>query len=138
MSKIRINGETFDFDRDHHPMSEALAIEAATGQRYVDWENELAAGSMKAMCAFVWLVWRRDGRDVNLDDLTSGKIDVDLRELLASLIEASGEQNQPDPTPGDAVPSPGRTTPAPTPTTGTGTSPSSRSTSASARGKSAS
>lgn len=100
MAKIRINGESFDFDQSHHPMSEALAIEQATGLRYVDWETELGAGSMKAMCAFVWLVWRRDGRDVPLDDIVSGKVEIDLAELLASLME-SRQEGEPDPTGGE-------------------------------------
>jgi hypothetical protein len=102
MAKIRINGEAFDYDQSHHPMSEALAIEQATGMRYVDWENELAAGSMKAMCAFVWLVWRRHGRDVPLDDILSGKVEIDLAELLQSLMESRQEEDGADPTSGDA------------------------------------
>ena len=92
MAKIRINGETFDYDQSHHPMSEALAIEEATGMRYVDWETELSAGSMKAMCAFVWLVWRRNGRDVPLGDILSGEIEIDLTDLLASFMEMGQEE----------------------------------------------
>ena len=131
MSKIRINGETFDYDQSHHPMSEALAIEEAMGMRYVDWESELAAGSMRAMCGFVWLVWRRNGRDADIKSILSGETEIDLDELLTSLMEAR-QENEPDPTSGD---SPAPTAPARTPTTGTGTSRSSRSSSASARGR---
>jgi hypothetical protein len=134
MSKIRINGEAFDYDQSHHPMSEALAIEEAMGMRYVDWEAELAAGSMRAMCGFVWLVWRRGGRDVDIKSILSGATEIDLDELLASLMEARQEAEA-EPTAGTARP---RSAPAPTPTTGTGTSRSSRSTSGSARGRSAS
>ena len=133
MAKIRINGEAFDWDSTYHPMSEALAVEQATGMRYVDWENELAAGSMKAMCAFVWLVWRRHGRDVPLEDI-GDKIEIDLAELLASLME-SRQEDEPDPTSGA---SPVPSAPAATPTTGGNTSRSSRSTSASGRGRRAS
>ena len=102
MSKIRINGETFEYDQSHHPMSEALAIEEAMGTRYVDWETELAAGSMRAMCGFVWLVWRRSGRDVPIGDILSGETEIDLDELLTSLMEARQEEDEPDPTPGDS------------------------------------
>lgn len=105
MAKIRINGEAFDWDSDHHPMSEALAIEQATGLRYVDWENELGAGSMKAMCAFVWLVWRRNGRDVSYTDIVDGKVEIDLAELLESLMDSRQQDETPDPTPG-APPAP--------------------------------
>ena len=132
MAKIRINGETFDYDQSHHPMSEALAIEDATGMRYVDWETELSAGSMKAMCGFVWLVWRRNGRDVPLGDILSGEIEIDLTDLLASFLEMGQENEEQDPTSGDSqVPA----APAPTPTTGKSTSPSSRSSSGSAPGR---
>jgi hypothetical protein len=130
MAKIRINGETFDYDQTHHPMSEALAIEDATGMRYVDWETELSAGSMKAMCAFVWLVWRRNGRDVPLGDILSGEIEIDLTDLLASFLEMGQEDE--DPTSGDG---PVPAAPAPTPTTGKNTSRPSRSSSGSAPGR---
>ena len=103
MAKVRINGEAFDWDSSHHPMSEALAIEQATGLRYVDWENELAAGSMKAMCAFVWLVWRRNGRDVPYEDIAAGKVEIDLTELLESLMEDRQNSEAPDPTEGAAA-----------------------------------
>ena len=105
MAKIRINGEVFDWDATHHPMSEALAIEAATGLRYVDWEIELAAGSMRAMCAFIWLVWRRNGRDVPYAVIVDGKVDIDLTELLDSLMESRQADETPDPTEG-APPAP--------------------------------
>lgn len=135
MSKVNVNGEVFDFDFGHKPMSEALALEAALSMRYADWETELAAGSMKAMAGLVWLVWRRGGRDVKLADILSGDVEVDLMPLLDSL-QALAEEAvaEEDPTGGDQVPS----APARTPTTGTNISPSSRKTSTSARGRSAS
>lgn len=116
MAKININGELFDYDFDRKPMSEALALESATGMRYADWEAELAAGSMKAMCGLVWMVWRRSGRDTELKDILSGEVEVDLLPLLDSL-QAVGEEQREEP--GPTVP--GRTRPARTPTTGTGT-----------------
>lgn len=121
MAKININGEIFDYDFGHKPMSEALALEHATGMRYADWETELAAGSMKAMCGLVWLVWRRNGRDTPLADILSGDVEVDLMPLLDSLQDLAAEQQEepPDPT------APGRSRPARTPTTRTGISPSS-------------
>jgi hypothetical protein len=99
VAKIKINGEVFDWDATHHPMSEALAIEQATGQRYVDWEADLGGGSMRAMCGFVWLVWRRNGRDVPYEDIISGKVEIDLTDLLESLME-SRQDEAPDPTQG--------------------------------------
>jgi hypothetical protein len=130
MAKININGEVFDYDFDHRPMSEALALEQAAGMRYAEWETELGAGSMKAMAALVWLVWRRDGRGIELKDILSGDVEVDLMPLLDSL-QAAAEEAQAGPTsPGPAASGPGGT-----PTTGTATSPSSPASSASARGR---
>jgi len=120
MAKIHINGEWFDFDFDHKPMSEALALEDVTGMRYADWETELAAGSMKAMCALIWLVWRRNGREIELASLLSGETEVDLGPLLDSLQALAAEPPEP---PGPTAPA--RTRRARTPTTGTATSPSS-------------
>lgn len=132
MAKITINGEVFDFDFAHRPMSEALALEHALGMRYADWESELAAGSMKAMCGLVWLIWRRDGRQVELGDILSGEVEIDLGGLLDSLQALAAEAQEPDPT------DPGGTRPDRTQATGRNTSPSSRSHSASGRGRSGS
>ena len=134
MAKININGETFDFDPDHRPMSEALALEQAAGMRYAEWETELAAGSMKAMAALVWLIWRRDGRDIDLKDILSGAVDVDLMPLLDSLQALGEERAAEDPT----APGPAASGPDGTPTTGTATSSSSPASSASAGGRSGS
>lgn len=141
MAKIRINGESFDFDGTIAPLSEALEIEKTLNVRYAQWEEDLSAGSMKAMAAFVWKVWHRDGRDIPLADIVEGKVEVELSELLESLVEVARERAEleeqeqapkatDDPWTG--------TGPGGTPTTGTGTSVSSRKGSASARGKSSS
>ena len=132
MAKIRVNGEVFDFDGTKKPMSEALALEAAAGMRYAEWESELQAGSAKAMCGFVWLVWRRNGREVPFADILSGAVEIDLAELLESLAEAAEEarQDETDPTGGPGSGPDG------TPGTGTPTSVSSPKSSATPRRKS--
>lgn len=134
MAKIIIGGETFDYDGQKQPMSEALAIEEVYGARYAQWQDDLWAGSARAMCALAWVIWRREGRDIPFADIISGKIDFDLGEMLGSIIKAAedaaedAKAAEADPT----VPS----APAGTGTTGTGTSASSRSGSGSGRGKS--
>ena len=117
MSKIRINGETFDWDPSHKPMSEAIAVETALGMRYADWEAELNGGSAKAMAGFVWLVWRRNGRETDMKDILSGDVPVDYRDLMLSLIENAREA--------EADPTDGAPAPDPSPSTGTATSASS-------------
>ena len=99
-------------------MSEALAIEAAYKRRYVQWQEDLAAGSMEAYCVLVWVIWRRDGRSVPYEDIIEGRADFDLNELLQSMLDAAetaqpAEEGEPDPT--------GPPAPDGTPGTGTGT-----------------
>jgi hypothetical protein len=105
-------------------MSEALAIEHVYKRRYAEWQQDLAAGSARAMCVLAWIIWRRDGRDVPFEDIIDGKADFDLLEMLTSMAEAAEAEAaavkaaEADPT----VPS----APAGTRSTGTGTSRSSR------------
>lgn len=93
MAKVTINGEVFAFDRSRQPMSEALAIENGLKCRYADWETDLQAGSARALAAFFWLVWKRNGRDVPLEDILSGKVEIDLAE--ASIEADEGEAADP-------------------------------------------
>lgn len=92
-AKISVNGESFVFNRDHKPLSEALAIEKGLGCTYGQWEDDLAKGSARALAALVWLVWKRDGRDVALEDILSGDVPVNLASL-----EVEGDDPEPDPT----------------------------------------
>jgi len=120
--KITLGGETFEYDGSKAPMSEALWVEHVYHRRYAEWQEDLSAGSAKAMCMLACLIWRRDGRDVPLQDLLDGTVDFDLMEMLTSMAEAAeaekGEAAAADPTPPSA--------PAGTRTTGTATSRSSR------------
>jgi len=134
MAKIIIGGETFDYDGQKQPMSEALAIEGVYGRRYAEWQDDLWAGSAKAMCVLAWLIWRRDGRDVPFEDILDGTADFDFGEMLQSIIKAAedaaaeAKAAEADPTVESA--------PAGTDGTETGTSASSRSGSGSGRGRS--
>lgn len=141
MSKIRVNDETFDFDFDHRPMSEALALEhaykaAGEPMRYGQWEQEIAAGSAAAFCGLIWLVWRRDGREASLKDILSGETEVEFGAFLQSVYESAEEEQaaQQDPT----NPGPARSVPDGTPGTRNATRSSSRKSSTSAPGKSVS
>jgi hypothetical protein len=131
VAKVNLNGEWFDFDFEHKPMSEALVLEKVTGKRYADWETELAAGSIAAMAALVWLIWRRAGRQVTLEQILDGTVEVDLVPLLESLQAVAAEARDADPTASGTAPDP-------TPATPPSTSPPSRRSTTSARGKSAS
>jgi hypothetical protein len=134
--KITIGGETFDYDLDSRPLSEALAIEKAWGRRYSEFQHELAAGSAEAWAVLAWAVWRRNGREVELQDILDGKVDYDHTEMVRSVNKAAAEEAQAaqeGPTSGASP----LTDPDGTATTSAATSGRSRPSSGSARGKSA-
>jgi hypothetical protein len=133
MAKVTINGEVFQWDPTRRPMSEALAIEHALKVRYADWEQDVQSGSAFALCGFIWLLWRRDGRDIPFDDIVSGKVDIDLGDFAIEM--EPGEPGYEEAQGGGTDP----TNPAPeaTSTTAASTSPRSAN-SISGRGRSAS
>jgi hypothetical protein len=122
VAKVTINGEMFDFDQGKRPMLEALTIEDKLKMPYAEWETQLGAGSVRALCGFIWMVWHRDGRGIPLEDILSGAAEVNLAEVK---IEA--DEGEADPT---------SLTPGPSPTTGTATSARSPKSSESGPGKS--
>ena len=122
MAKVRINGEFYEFDFSRQPLAEMLALEAALKTSYGQWVNDRQAGTARALAGLIWLVWRRNGRDVDFADIESGEIPVDLADFDIEDDEA------PDPT---TAPS----TRGASPGTGGSTSARSRKSSASAPGK---
>ena len=135
---MTIGGESFEYDAAKTPMSEALWIEHIYKRRYAEWQEDLGAGSAKAMCVLACLIWRRDGRDVPLQDLLDGRVDFDLNEMLTSMVEAAAAEAkaQAEAEAAAEVPTPAGSAPAGTGGTGTATSSSSPASSGSARGRS--
>ena len=121
--KVTIAGEVFDFNPEYKPLAEALALEAGLKIPYVQYEEGLRDGSARSVAAFIWLVWKRNGRDVPLGDILSGAVDIDLNTL-----EVDDEAAAAGPT---SLPPPASST------TGGGTSERSPKSSTSAPGKSA-
>ena len=87
--KVILAGEVFEYDGTRQPMSEALAVEELYGKNYAQWQVDLQNGSAKAMCVLAWLIWRRDGRDIPFEDITGGKADFDLGEMLQSIVDSA-------------------------------------------------
>ena len=125
--KVVLNGESFDWDATRAPMSEALWVEHVYKRRYAEWQEDLAAGSAKAMCVLACLIWRRDGRDVPLQDLLDGTVDFDLLEMLGSMAESAEAEARAaqDAEAAADVPTPAGSDPAGTPGTRPATSASS-------------
>jgi hypothetical protein len=132
VAKVSVNGELFDFDGKKCSITEALAIEDAYKRRYGEWQEDLVSGSAKAMAVMAWLIWRRDGRDVEFGGILSGEVELDLAGLLRSFAEANeAELAAQAAAEAEAAkgpnPMPAGLAPAGTPTTGTATSSSSQS-----------
>lgn len=121
-------------------MSEALWVEHVYKRRYAEWQEDLQAGSARAMCVLACLIWRRDGRDVPLADLLDGRVDFDLNEMLQSMVDAAEAEAKAlaEAEAAAEVPTLAGSAPAGTDGTGTGTSSSSPANSTSARSRSGS
>jgi len=109
MLKVTIKGEVYSFDGERYPLSEAIALEEKLGMPFHEWRNvALPNGSAKAMAGFAWLVLKRNGRDVPLEDIVSGAYDLSTSDID---IEQEGGE---DPT-GVPSPEPGSSTSEPSP-----------------------
>lgn len=92
MAKVHINGEVFEFDTSRKPMTEMLALEAALKTTYGQWEQDFTSGSASALAGYVWLVWRRNGRDVKYEDILSGEVEFNYADFQVE------SDDPPDPT----------------------------------------
>lgn len=72
-------------------MAEALWVEHVYKRRYGEWQQDMEAGSAKALVVLACLIWRRDGRDADAAyrDIIAGDLDFDLNEMLGSMQEAA-------------------------------------------------
>lgn len=86
--KLKIDGTVYDFDQDRLMLSEAMAVQVATGMKVPQWQKALGEMDAYALGALVWLLRRRAGEtDLRFED-------VDFN--LADLEDVSEEE--PDPT----------------------------------------
>jgi hypothetical protein len=88
--KITIGGEVFSYDETSQPLDEAIAIEEGLGMSYGAFEAALQNGSAKAMAGLIWAVLKRNGRDVPLADILTGKYQVNASTVA---VEQEGGEN---------------------------------------------
>lgn len=88
MAKVKIGGEYFEYDFSSQPLAEMLALEKALGTTYGQWSSDRQAGSARALAGLIWLVWRRNGREVDFAGIESGEVPLDLADFD---IEDAGE-----------------------------------------------
>ena len=108
MLKVTIAGEVFSFDR-RYPLHEAIEIEDQCGMSFGRYQEALITGSAKAVAIFAWVVLNRNGRDVALADILSGKYELTTDDVT---VEDEGD------------PEPGKDRPSSTTTSGDGSLPS--------------
>jgi len=69
MAKVTIDGQVFDYDPTRMLNTEAIALQKVTGMRMQEWTTALTEGDAFALTGLVWLLFRRDGRDVAFDQV---------------------------------------------------------------------
>lgn len=81
MVKVTINGVAYSFDNERYPLAEAIELEKKLGMPFSKWKTGLYNGSAEALAGFVYLVLKRNGEDVPLEDIISGKFDLAESDL---------------------------------------------------------
>jgi hypothetical protein len=118
--KVTINGEVFSFDNERYPISEAIELEEKLGMPFHAWKDGLDVGSAKALAGFVWLVFRRNGRDTTLEDIISGACDVAESDIRIELEGGEDPTEAPSPAPGSSTSEPSPSDSGSGPGSGTG------------------
>lgn len=67
--KITIDGQVYDYDPARMLNTEAIGLQKVTGMRMAEWTTALQEGDAFALTGLVWLLWRRNGREVSFDDV---------------------------------------------------------------------
>lgn len=85
MAKVTIDGQVFDYDPSRMLNTEAIALQKVTGMRMQEWGAALAEGDAFAMTGLVWLLYRRNGREVPFDEVEFdiGSLDIQDDEVAA-------------------------------------------------------
>ncbi|TMR11753.1 hypothetical protein ETD86_34865 [Nonomuraea turkmeniaca] len=91
MAKIHIGDDSVEFDLNHLPLHEGIALQKATGWRIKQLVEALQDGDMLAIAGLAWLALKRMGKDVTFADIESGVYPIDLASISVDVEE------EPDP-----------------------------------------
>jgi len=80
MPKVTVDGQVFDYDPSKMLNTEAIALQKVTGMRMPEWTKSLSEGDAYALTGLVWLLWRRNGREVAFDDVEFDIGSIDLQD----------------------------------------------------------
>lgn len=98
MGKIRIEGEIYDWDTTRLPLHEAIAMEKVSGLTLREFNQQAEDGSAFATAVMVWMVWRRNGREVKFQDIVDGTVPVDMASIGDADDDGADEAAGPGPT----------------------------------------
>ena len=82
MPKVTIDGQVFDYEPSKMLNTEAIALQKVTGMRMSEWTTALQEGDAFALTGLVWLLYRREGREMPFDEVEFdiGSIDIQADE----------------------------------------------------------
>lgn len=86
--KITIDGQAYEYDPARLLNTEAIALQRVTGMRMNEWTKSLQEGDATALTGLIWMLWRRNGREVDFDDV----------EFDIGALDIQDDQAEPDPT----------------------------------------
>ncbi|HEX7163342.1 MAG TPA: hypothetical protein VF223_19155 [Trebonia sp.] len=99
MIKVTIKGEVYSFDNERYPLAEAIELERGIDMPFGVWRTTgLATGSSVALAGFAYLVLKRNGQKVPLEDILSGKFELDTSDI--SVEEEGGDDAEGPTSPG--------------------------------------
>jgi len=78
--KITVDGQVYDYDPAKMLNTEAIALQKVTGMRMTEWTTALTEGDAFALTGLVWLLWRRNDRDVSFDEVEFDIGSIDLQD----------------------------------------------------------
>ena len=80
MPKVTVDGQVYDYDPSKMLNTEAIALQKVTGMRMAEWTTALTQGDAYALTGLVWLLWRRNGREVAFDEVEFDIGSIDLTD----------------------------------------------------------
>lgn len=97
--EIHIHGKSYEIDATTFTNKEGMDIERVTDMTFDQWNERLAAGSMLAMTALVWILLKRDEPTLRFSE-----VEFTLADLLGSPDEGSFTKDESDGPSGEFVP----------------------------------
>jgi hypothetical protein len=91
--QLKVGDKVYDFDADHVSNTEAMAIELNCHCTFMQWTQNISAGSALALTALVWLVQRRENPGLKFQDV---RFDIgDVEWITPEDDEVSVETDKP-------------------------------------------